>query len=416
MEKYLIERFYQLHDILHDILGYLEAQEQARPLLRFVDDNLREFPVKQAPTVERMEACDTEKGGFIEDGEGIVTFTEGEYFQMPKTFKKILLINKKRVHVRKRVTGENKFNYEIRFRAGGYNISACGKTLELAKANFLRKVKTAKPVEQAENAPAFPVTFHSFAMYFYEKFRKPKISPLTFKRDVERYKKYLQPYFAEKRIDKISPGECEELIQSILKDGKGKTADELFSIMSVIFKGAIAHGIISASPLNIIYRNPYKSESGTALSLEEEKKLFTECNEPLFKVAFALALYTGLRPNELATARKDGVFVVAVNSKRHNRKVEYKKIPICDKLRPYIEYGIPTLPTPQLIRRRITAILPNHKLYDLRTTFYSRCKELGVSDNALKAFAGHSLGTLGNAYTDLSDAYLLKEGKKLNKW
>ena len=48
--------------------------------------------------------------------------------------------------------------------------------------------------------------------------------------------------------------------------------------------------------------------------------------------------------------------------------------------------------------------------------FYTRCVECGVAEPALKEFVEHSLGPLGNAYTDLSDDYLLQEGKKLNRW
>lgn len=68
------------------------------------------------------------------------------------------------------------------------------------------------------------------------------------------------------------------------------------------------------------------------------------------------------------------------------------------------------------IRKEFNTILPEHRLYDLRTTFYTRCQELNVSNTARDLFVGHSLGNLGNTYTDISDEYLLKEGEKLNAW
>ncbi len=217
-------------------------------------------------------------------------------------------------------------------------------------------------------------------------------------------------------INQITPDKCQSLIETIQADGKGKTADEIYSLLSIIFKGAIAYGIIQKSPLDIVQRKKHVYESGSALSKEEETLLFTRLNEPTFRIASAIALFTGLRPNELSTAKIDGDFIVAINSKRKNGKVEYKKIPIIDRLRPFIQDGIPELPTPQLLRRRISAALPNHKLYDLRTTFYTRCDEYGVAQPARDEFVGHSAGALTNAYRDLSDEYLLREGRKLNDW
>ena len=134
-----------------------------------------------------------------------------------------------------------------------------------------------------------------------------------------------------------------------------------------------------------------------------------------YQIMFAVALYTGLRPNEFATARIESNFIVAVNSKRKNKKVEYKKIPVTPMLRPYLD-GVTELKfyIPEVMRDKFKSILPEHKLYDLRTTFYTRCQECGIADVARMEFVGHSLGKLGNTYTDLSDEFLLKEGKKFD--
>lgn len=408
-EKNLFLQAVELHDktneLLHRIVGYIDAKADLKPALHFVD----------GPTILTFPTKKSDVGTSEEVEQGFVEFTEKELKQMPKKIQRLIIINKKRCRLETRKSGKNTTTYQIRFRSDGYNVSACGKTIELAKANFIEKLKTAKPKETTlENI--IPKTFSAFTVYYFEKFRKPRLTERTYKNDSHRYKKWLQPHFGEKPLDKITPYDCKRLLDEIQADGKSKTADEIYSLMSVIFKGAIAHGIIQLNPLNVVLHIKHETKSGHALTKEEETVLLESLTEWDFKVAVAIALYTGLRPNELETAVIDGPFIKAVNSKRKTRKVEYKKIPIIDKLKPYIEQGIPTLPSPQLIRRRINAIFPHHKLYDLRTTFYTRCKELNVSEHALKEFAGHSLGALGNAYTDLSDEYLLSEGKKLNEW
>lgn len=343
---------------------------------------------------------------------------------MPKQLQRIIIVNRKRCRIRRKNTGANSFTYEIRFRSNGYNVSACGKTKELAKANMLAKLQTAQPKDKAKNYSSVPTTFNAFSRFYFERFRKAMVSVETFRTDFNRYQKHLQPHFQEKPIAWITPSDCQDLLDKIEEEGKGRTVDELYCLMSIIFKAAIAHNLIERNPLATVLHVSHERENGCALSHEEEEGLFARLEEPTFAVALALSLYCGLRPSEVQTAEIDGDFIKAENKKQKRkknakgRKIVYKWIPITDRLRPFLVGGLPELPTPQLFRRRAKAALPNHKLYDLRTTFQTRCRACNVADNALKAMMGHSFGTLGNAYTDITQlkAYLLEEGKKLKKW
>ena len=273
--------------------------------------------------VNTPPAYNGDKKPFINDkpSSTIITFSQKDIKLMPKTFKKEFRTDGCTTHVRKRKCGKN-YTYEIRYRKNGYNITVTNKNLEIAKQHFIEKLKEAKPV--GKSAP-ISENLHSFAMYYFEKFRLPKVTARTYEADMNRYKKYIQPTFGDKRLKSITPDHCQSLIDTILSEGKSKTAEEIYSLLSIIFRGAIAHGIIDKNPLAIVVKIKHEGKHGTALTKDEEISLLNAYPNTKYQTIFALALYTGLRPNEYSTAKIEGNFIVAVNSKRKTKRVEYKK-------------------------------------------------------------------------------------------
>lgn len=374
--------------------------------------------IEKAMSIER-------EGGFGYSSEekntisATIKFTKKEIDNMSKTFKKEFILNGLVAHVLKKPSGKNSFLYEIRYRRNGYNIATSSTSLAEAKQKFLAMTRPENigKYYTKRAASGVPTIFGEFALYYFEKFRKQRVAPKTFTNDLSRLKHDLLPVFGMREIKKIAPADCQELLDNLMKQGKCRTAQGLYNLLSCIFKNAIAHDIIQKNPLALVTKPQYEQESGSALTREEEKQVLNGAKTPENRLYFAIALYCGLRPNEYESAKIEGNIIVALNSKRHNGKIEYKRIPVSPMLRPYLNELssnlLPPAPPVVKLRKNFSEILPNHILYDCRTTFYSRCKECGVEQYALNEFMGHSLGKIGNAYTDLSDEYLLREAEKI---
>ncbi len=348
--------------------------------------------------------------------ERLLRFDEKEICKMPKTFKKEFRAQGCTAHVRKRTDGRYVCSYEIRYRRNGYNISVSAKTLQEAKDRFIEFLNNGMPMPtRKENEDAVPKTFNEFALYYFNKFRVRRVAERTMKEDLWRYKRYLYPEFGSMPIPQITSAKCQSLIDSIVEQRKLKTAAEVFSLLNVILKMAIRHEIIRHNPLEIVIVEKYEKDHGKALAREEERILLTDSAGTEYQLMFAVALYTGLRPNELETAKICGNMIIARNSKQKDGKEHTKRIPITPMLRPFL-VGITELRIykPEQLRKKLRAILPGHILKDLRKTFLSRCKECGVEEPAREEMMGHSLGALGNAYTELSDEYLLREAEKVS--
>ena len=364
-------------------------------------------------TLERLKKITGFESREQDNEEVFWKFSAKEISSMPKTFRKEFRTEGCTAHVRKRRSGKNNCNYEIRYRRNGYNITVSSNYLDEAKRKFIEKLHYIdKHGTEKENT--VPSTMDAFSMYFFENFHKRKVVQSTYRIALNQYKNHVLPHFGDMPIRKITPKKCQELLDKIDASGISRTADDIFSMLNVIFKAAIKHAIIEHNPMDMVFHKKHEREHGTALSKEEERKLLDSMKGTQYELMFAVALYTGMRPNEYKTATIDGKFIVAKNSKRKGGKIEYKKIPIHPMLSPYMQ-GVDELKfcNEDTLRDKFRKLFPERRLYDLRTTFYTRCQECGVAPVARDTFVGHSLGELGNTYTDLSDEFLYAEGQKI---
>ena len=394
---------------LLDILKYVpedSRDEATNAVLKAAADSLSLEKIKSLTDIQNDKQQKSTDSTASE-----VKFSQKEIKLMPRKFRQLFRVQGMTARVYRRESGKGNQNYEIRLRSYGYNIYASSNNLEEAKRKFIDKLVEFEKYGITQSD--VPDTFTKFFEYFFENFYSRKVAACTLRVAKSQFKNHLSPHFKDVPIRRIVPKQCQMLLDGLEEQGKGKTAEEVFTLLNLIFKAAIKHGILKHNPLDMVFHKKHEREHGTALSKDEEKKLLTETAGTPYQQMFAVGLYTGMRPNEYFTAKVEGNFIVANNSKRKNGKVELKKIPITPMLAPYVKDG-EELKFYRLeqIRNKFNGILPGHKLYDLRTTFYTRCTECGIAEAAIKKYVGHALGGLADTYTDLSDEFLLKEGKK----
>lgn len=346
---------------------------------------------------------------------GLLLFTEKEIMKMPKSIRKSFRAQGCTVHYRVRTTGRYNKSYEARYAKKPYNkhpISVSAPTLIELKARFIEKLNNYVP--PTEGAIAIPKTFDGFAAYWFENFHKKKVAEKTYKKNLDTYNRDIKKVFERIRLTDVMPAQIQNFLDGF--SDRERTKETLHSILNQIFVCAVKHGVVKLNPLDMCFYKKHERRHGQAISKADEKRLLSTYSGTPFLIDFVIALYAGLRPNEYATVALDGEFIKATNSKRKGGKTAFKRIPINPMLRPYLA-GIVDLKLhhPATVTKKFKAVLPNYTIYDMRTTFQTRCTECGMAEVAIGMFMGNAIGgELKKAYTDVSDEWLIAEGNKLS--
>ena len=401
---------------LNDIIKTLKAipdnnDDIARAVLKAAADSITLDKIKALTNVKATDSQEITDEDI--SGSERLVFSRKEINSMPRTFRKQFRCKGITAHVHKRRSGKHNWNYEIRCQVNHQKINVSSNNLETAKQKFITKLYEVESGIVKPKDDGIPSTFDKFANYFFEKFYKRKVCEETYRVAMSNYKNHVLPHFGDVRLNSITADKCQNLLDSLIEEDKLRTEENVYTMLNMIFKAAVKHAVLKHNPIDMVFHTKHEREHGKALTKDEECKLLEETAGTPYQQMFAIGLYTGLRPNEYKTAYIEDGFIVANNSKRKNGKAELKKIPITPMLAQYVKEGDKLSFTRlEQIRHKFNGILPGHKLYDLRTTFYTRCTECGIAEAAIKKYVGHALGGLADTYTDLSDEFLKAEAKK----
>lgn len=312
--------------------------------------------------------------------------------------------------------------YEKRAVIDGVLVYGTGKTAEICEENFISSLlSNFSSLQNQDQNISKNILFSDWAETWFTRIYKTTVLPDTYDRQYKTHLRHILPFFQNKRLKDITYLDCSEFFNEMRAKNIDRTMESCYGILSRIFSSASEDELIRRNPMTKIKPVKHERKNGTPLSKNEEQIFLENIRGSKYEALLLVSLYAGLRPCELSSARIEGSFIVARNRKQKNvKKIVFKKIPITPMLEPYrpiLERDLPKLTENFSIyeyRTIFNRAIQNHRLYDLRDTFATRCQECGVPENVVQLWMGHTPGTLlGNVYTRFSDDYLLSEGKKV---
>ena len=341
-----------------------------------------------------------------------IKFTDEEIKGMSKTFKKEFIANGCVAHIIKRPSGKSGFFYEIRYRRNGYNISVSNKNLKTAKRMF---AEATTKLDEPKKPKA--ITFGQMTDEWLA-YKKGKVVDHTW----EMYKRYASLYFSKallsKDIKSIRTAELNKFMQEFAD--RPRLYEDMRILLNSIFKYALLNAVISHNPVTLIPFKRAERKSHRSLTDGEIRAFLHELKRPRYdkvRQTVYVLYFFGVRPCELDDeAHFENGFLICRNRKRKGGKIEYKKIPVPEQAREYIDFSLPLkLPgCAQWISKSIAALLPNElTAYNLRHTFATICQKY-VRPDIVDMWMGDSPERLvGRFYTHFDDDFMKEQMSKV---
>ncbi len=306
--------------------------------------------------------------------------------------------------------------WQVRYRRDGYDIQYTAKNKQIVIDKFRDWVRSVNDAKK-DALPKKKQLFQDFAEWYFAEVKRVNVEKSTYETQHRCAELHIYPLFEGLTLRQVTAAKCQELLNGLLAQEKGRTAETVKFLLGEILRAAVGQKFISENPMQYVKIPRHERENGEALPLETVRDFLTACeNSPYFK-QFMVYLYTGIRRDELHSLRIEGEFISVICGKcRKGQKKRRRKIPIAPALRPFLPLSEEELAVENdVLTGNFKKLCPAHRLNDLRHTFITRLQECGIQKGLVDLWTDHvnKKDMTAGVYTHFSEDYQLKEIEKL---
>lgn len=352
----------------------------------------------------------------LSEGKSILKFTNKELKQMPNELAKILKKDLGK-HIRIKANGV----YEIRLNYNGKQFYGCSKNFNEAKRRFIESIiNYGNASEEVKEPQTVDIEVAEYAIKYLEAFKKPNISEKGYRNYTNATKNHIEPNFKGVKMSEITATACQKVLNALKAAGKGRTAEDVKSILSWICSAAFADGILRTNPMLLVKIKKHKRKTGKQIPVGIMESFLSVPPKNRYECCMWLIAYSGVRPCELKDLvfGSDGFMTVKNAKARPDDDPTYRRIPIHSALLPHLENIKLAISThTEVLSQQFRKRFPKeYRLYDLRHTFTSRIQECYATKQWVDYATWHTenANTTDRVYTHWSDTFQVSEMEKLN--
>lgn len=305
--------------------------------------------------------------------------------------------------------------WQVRYRKDGYDIQFTCKEKKVVVDKFREWVQSVNEARK-DALPKKGKPFIEFAEWYFENVKRVNVEKCTYETQHRCAQLHIYPTFGTLTMRQVNSVRCQELLNGLLAEGKGRTAESVKFLLGEILRAAVGQKYISDNPMLFVKIPRHIRTNGTALSRGEVADFLKACEKSPYRKQFAVYLFTGIRRDELHSMQIEGDFISVICGKcRKGQKKRRRKIPIAPVLRPFLPLSAEELAVENgVLTGNFRNLCPTHHLNDLRHTFISHALECGISKTLIDVWTDHvdKKDMTEGVYTHFSEEFQLAEIEK----